>query len=109
MKKILNDWLLDVEIPKSPSGKYYMRDTRSIVGNSCTWWALGSRGYTCEVRCAEIFDEERALQQQKSRGTDQPWPVEIIDRLVTHHIDIQDLPHMADRHHMLIEYGVPTK
>lgn len=106
MKRILNDWLLEKDIPKSPSGRYYMRDSRSIVGNACTWWALNSKGYTCDIRCAEIFLEEDAIKQQNSRGTDQPWPIEYIQAITTHHVDIQDLQNKSEKHHKLKEYGI---
>ena len=74
--------------------EYYLQDTRSIVGNSIVWWRKNHRGYTCDIRSAHIWSEEEMLEKIKIglRSTDVFYPKEKIDKLIQHHIDIQDIP-----------------
>ena len=74
--------------------KFFVQDTRSIVGNSVTWWCTDGKGYTCDIRRAGVFDEDEVA---KMRDTDKPWPVEDILRLVQHHVDCQDLRLKGDK------------
>lgn len=68
---------------------YYMQDTRQMVGNSMYWWAIGGRGYTCDIRKAGVFTKAEADEQHRMRSTDRPWPKEYIDARVSHHVDFQ--------------------
>lgn len=74
--------------------KYYIQNKRTIVGNSLSFWALGGHGYTCDVRVAQVFDEEDAIKlEQQSPEKYKKWPIEQILRLIQFHIDHQDLDH----------------
>lgn len=89
--------------------KFYLQCTRSVVGNSAMWWALNDRGYTCDIRCAKIFDEDDP-KLKELRDIDVPWPKEVVDRLVQHHVDVQDLHYknndgnLADFPHTLAQW-----
>lgn len=72
----------------SYSKKFYVQDTRSIVGNSAVWWCWNGHGYTCDLAEAGIYTEEEIRMM---RDTDKPWPVDAINRLVQSHVDVQDL------------------
>jgi hypothetical protein len=71
------------------SKRYYVRDCRSIVGNSVVWWAWNDRGYTCDIRTAKVWTEDEI--KGLGRDTDKPYPIEDVLPLAQHHIDIQDL------------------
>lgn len=74
------------------SETFYLQDTRSTVGNSALWWAIANAGYTVDIRCARVWTLEEKLEKEKDlRSTDKFWPKADIDRLVQHHIDVQDL------------------
>jgi hypothetical protein len=67
---------------------YYMQDKRQYVGNSMYWWAKDGKGYTCDIRKAQIFTLDEA-KEHTNRGTDILWPKEYIDDRISHHIDMQ--------------------
>lgn len=60
-----------------------------MVGNSMSWWAIDSKGYTCDIQKAAVFTKEEAWAQHKMRPTDRPWPKKYIDTRISHHIDYQ--------------------
>lgn len=73
---------------------FYLQDKRTICGNSMSWWAIGGHGYTCDIRCAQVWTQE----ELEKNGYDdanhpkyKPWPKEVVDRLIQWHIDFQDL------------------
>jgi len=70
--------------------EYYLQDTRGsgCVGNDLLFWQDGG-GYTTDVSKAEVFTEEQAFQQHKSRNTDRPWPKLYIDARTRPAVDIQ--------------------
>lgn len=75
---------------------YYLQDTRCVVGNSMMWWAIDGRGYTCDIRCAQIWTMDELKKSNyncKNEYNEKyiPWPKDVIDRLVQHHVDHQDL------------------
>lgn len=79
---------------------YYLQDKRTIVGNSVSWWAIDGKGYTCDIRCAQLWTEEELKLNRywpsENKGTDahakyKPWPVDEVNRIIQHHIDHQDL------------------
>lgn len=67
---------------------YYMQDKRQYVGNSMYWWAKDCRGYTCDIRNAQVFTMDEALSNSH-RETDVLWAVEYIDSRISHHVDVQ--------------------
>ena len=68
--------------------EFYVQDKRSYVGNDILFWADGG-GYTTDVSKAEVFTKERAIQLNKSRSTDIPWPKDYIDGKTRPAVDMQ--------------------
>jgi hypothetical protein len=68
---------------------WYIQDTRSMVGNSMSWWAIDGKGYTCDIQRAGVYTKEEAFAQHKMRSTDRPWPKKYIDARLSHHVDFQ--------------------
>ena len=68
---------------------YYLQDKRSYVGNDLLFWAKDSKGYTTDVRRAEVFTREEALRQNRDRDTDVPWPKDYIDAKTRPAVDVQ--------------------
>lgn len=66
--------------------KFYIWDTRSMVGNCVLFWRANSMGYTCDIREAGLYDEQEALEIQASRGTDRAVPREIAEAFIVHHV-----------------------
>ena len=73
--------------------EYYLQNTRGgYVGNSLTWWAINDCGYTVDIRCAKRWSgEEYERKKHNLRSCDVFWPCDVIDPLIQHHIDHQDL------------------
>ena len=74
--------------PGSKMGKYYLQDSRSVVGNFLLFWAKGNRGYTTDIDNAQECTLEEALSQ---RDTDVPWPVEDMRAVAKLRVDHQNL------------------
>lgn len=58
---------------------YYIQDTRSYVGNSVMWWAVGGCGYACDLRKAWQVPYSEAQRITRNRDTDKAWPCSDID------------------------------
>lgn len=72
--------------------KFYIHDTsRGYVGNSMVWWRRGHHGYTCDLRDAHVFDEKELPIYLLHADDLVAYPVEHIDPLVRHHVDMQDV------------------
>jgi hypothetical protein len=74
-----------------PKKLYFIRDTRVTVGNSAMWWRPDRAGYTCSIDEAGRYEEQEALSIVRIRGTDVPYPCEVIEPLTRRHVDVQDL------------------
>jgi hypothetical protein len=73
-------------------GDMFYIQNRGPVGNCVSWWAVGGHGYTCDIRGAWIVDKDTALRIVQDRPEiDTAWPVNFIDSLAVHHVDIQRL------------------
>ena len=76
---------------------YYLQDQRSVVGNSILWWAIEGKGYTCDIRCAQVWTKEELVESGYwtmdgyKHEKFKVWPKEKVDNLIQHHIDHQDL------------------
>jgi hypothetical protein len=70
--------------------KYYVQDSRIFTGNSVTWWGPDGKGYTNHIDKAGKYTKAMIVGM---RDTDIPWPVEQIDKIWSHHVDAQHLPH----------------
>jgi hypothetical protein len=68
---------------------YYLQDSRSYVGNDMLFWAKDGKGYTTDLRRAEVFTQEDAITRHRSRETDIPWPKEYIDARTRPAVDMQ--------------------
>ena len=47
--------------------KYYLQDTRAIVGNDMLWWAIDGKGYTTDLNKANVFTEYEAFRRSDTR------------------------------------------
>lgn len=72
----------------SPYKKYYIQDTRQIVGNCISWWGVDGNGYVCELDKAGIYDGYDVLRK---RDTDLPWPVEDVVKAAIRHVRSEGL------------------
>ena len=66
--------------------RYYIQDTRQVVGNCALWWAKESKGYTCELQQAGLFFEEEAREIARNRDTDKAYPESVVRPLILHHV-----------------------
>lgn len=57
------------------------------------WWALEDHGYTLDIRCAKVWTEDE-IKAKTLRSFEKAWPKEQVDRVIQHHIDIQDLAYL---------------
>ena len=93
--------------------EYYLQNKRGsqpYVGNSLLWWAIDDCGYVCDLRCARVWTEEEMKKAKKdSRPCDIFWPKEVIDRLVQHHIDVQDLRKNNDGSYRKAPHSLSSK
>lgn len=78
------------------SGRYYIRDTRQVVGNCALWWCHDGKGYTTQLEEAGEYEEAEALKIQTSRGTDQAVPVEVAKRASVTHVRVERLGREMD-------------
>lgn len=77
-----------------PARLYYLRDTRTVVGNCLLWWRKGNSGYTCDLDDAAVFTEEDARAHYIFRNSDRPYPKDLIDTLAVRHVDHQVTDHL---------------
>lgn len=68
---------------------FYLQDSRSYVGNDMVWWTKGGGGYSTDLRKAEVYTKEKAIEMHKDRPTDIPWPVSYIDARIRPAVDMQ--------------------
>ena len=68
---------------------FYLQDSRGYVGNDMLFWVKGGRGYTTDLRKAEVYTKEKAQFMHDSRETDIPWPKEYIDAKTRPACDMQ--------------------
>jgi len=76
--------------------KYYIQDTRSVVGNCALWWRENGAGYTTQLEDAGVYDEEEAMSIQQSRSTDRAVPVEVAKRASVTHVRVERLARELD-------------
>ena len=69
--------------------QFYLQDSRSYVGNDMLFWAKDGKGYTTDMRNAEVYTKAEAVAQYQSRETDIPWPKEYIDARTRPAVDMQ--------------------
>lgn len=68
---------------------YYLQDSRNYVGNDVLWWGKDCKGYTTDLRQAQVFSKDEALRRHELRETDIPWPKVYIDAKTRPAVDMQ--------------------
>jgi hypothetical protein len=68
---------------------FYLQDKRQYVGNDVLWWAKDGKGYTTDLSKAQTYSKEDAINQNKSRQTDVPWPKKYVDEKTRPAVDMQ--------------------
>jgi hypothetical protein len=72
---------------------FYIRNTRSVVGNCALWWCEGGHGYTCDLKLAWKVPLERAIDICRSRPEQDTYlPCEAVESIAELHVDSQKLP-----------------
>lgn len=66
-----------------PKILYYLK-TSGYQGNAYNWWALGSSGYTCDIRKAQKYTYEE-VKKIITRDYDITYECEYIDNLLESH------------------------
>lgn len=73
--------------------KYYVQDTRQIVGNDMMWWAIDGKGYTTDINKAHVFDKATAIStctdDNGYRRHFTMWPKAYIDQKTRPAVDVQ--------------------
>ncbi|MBZ9574596.1 hypothetical protein [Modicisalibacter sp. MOD 31.J] len=68
--------------------RFYLQDNRSNLGDRLMFWREGG-GYTSNVREAEVFTRERAVNLHENRESDIPWPADYVDARTHSAVDMQ--------------------
>jgi len=68
--------------------RFYILDTRTIVGNCGLWWRPDGSGYTTELSEAGLYSEEYARSR---RDTDLAVPEEIAKASTVTHVRVDTL------------------
>lgn len=71
--------------------KYFIQDTRQVVGNCAVWWRYGGAGYTADLREAGQFSYAQAKEICDSRKSDAMRPVQAVKPLAALHVDVERL------------------
>jgi hypothetical protein len=69
--------------------EFYLQDSRSYVGNDMLFWAKEGKGYTTDLRLAQVYTKVDAVAQHQCRETDIPWPKDYIDAKTRPAVDFQ--------------------
>lgn len=72
--------------------KFFVRDTRQIVGNCLVFWRKEGQGYTTDLDDAMLVDGD-----WKERETDVLLSEELMRKLAKPRVDHQDLPSLPSR------------
>ncbi len=83
----------NVELVKAAEEMYYVRNTRSVVGNSILWWADGGHGYTCDLSKAWKVPKSKAASICRDRPEqDVMVKAKYAERSTERHVDSQLFP-----------------
>lgn len=86
---------MSILVNKVNDKQFYLRDSRSDVGDSCMFWAKDGAGYTTNLDKAHVYTLEEAQRYFDGRGTDVPYSKDQVDQLATVRVDHQYLPDAA--------------
>ena len=101
----------DRDRAETSEDQFYLQDSRSYVGNDILWWAKYGKGYTTDLRKAEVFTRSRAFRQNAMRETDRPWPKQYIDERTRPVVDMQyaDLKQALGSEYHLVKHPPKPK
>lgn len=86
----------DTAEPAKPR-RYYIQDTRQIVGNCALFWCPDGKGYTMQIEEAGLYSEREALAQERSRGTDRAWPEDLLRSAFVTHGRVERMSDLKER------------
>lgn len=66
---------------------YFVQDTRQVVGNCGSWWAVNGAGYVC---CIDDAGQYTGKEVRSLRETDVPWPVDHVLKHVVRHVRVDN-------------------
>lgn len=69
--------------------EFYLQDSRTYVGNDMLFWAVDGKGYTTDMRKAEVYTKDEAVARHQARESDIPWPKAYIDARTRPAVDMQ--------------------
>lgn len=72
--------------PADPAEKFFILDTRQIVGNCAMFWRPDGAGYTCDINEAGLYDKTRS-----DRDTDIYVPVKEARAMAVTHVRVEPL------------------
>jgi len=78
----------------SEGKRFYILDTRQIVGNCALWWCPNGAGYTTQLEEAGLFSEADA---KSHRETDVAVPEEMAKACSVTHVRVDRLRGALDR------------
>lgn len=58
---------------------FYLQDSRSYTGDCLMFWCKDGAGYASGLDRLEQYTQAEGVQQNQSRETDIPWPVDYVD------------------------------
>jgi len=73
--------------------RYYILDSRQVVGNCVMWWRPDGAGYTCDLADAGLYEEG---DTRGSRETDVRVPEEVAKACSYTHVRIERLRDALD-------------
>ncbi len=99
---LYTDWgeieAANVELVKAAEPMFYIRNAKSVVGNSILWWADGGHGYTCDLGKAWKVPESKARDICRSRPKeDFMVPAKKAEAATQLHVDSQLFPLHSQR------------
>jgi hypothetical protein len=73
---------------------FFVQDSRGLVGDNLMFWAVGSNGYTSDLRQSARFSKTQAVALNSSRESDIPWPSDYLMARFYIAVDMQHLRHV---------------
>lgn len=87
--------------------EFYLRDTRSDVGNTCMFWKKNGCGYGTSLEGAEIFTHEEAQKYADRKDHFIPLSKARVDQVTTVRVDMQLLKLDCDFSEGMIVHRYP--
>lgn len=81
--------------------EFYLLDTRTYLGSTCTFWAIDGHGYVSDLTKAHVFNLKEAQKWANKKNHFTPLSKAQVDALATKRIDCQQLE--SDKDHSLSE------